>query len=137
MVTQLIYMSEPFGYDSAILGGILAGARRNNPRDAITGALVCRRDIYLQLLEGDAAAIDALYQRISVDDRHLGVTLLSRAEVADRRFPDWAMLHDPARSWLWSAEEVARGAVQTAGWLALQRVFERIAAEVVERDRPD
>lgn len=137
MVTQLIYMSEPFGYDSAILGGILASARRNNPREAITGALICRQDIYLQLLEGDAAAIDTLYQRIAVDDRHLGVTLLSRAEVADRLFPAWAMLHDPARSWLWSADEVARGVVQGGGWLALQRVFERIATEVGQDDRPD
>ncbi|MEG3086385.1 BLUF domain-containing protein [Sphingomonas sp. PB4P5] len=136
MVTQLIYMSQPFGYDSAMLAGILAAARRNNPRHAITGALICRQDIYLQLLEGDAAAIDALYQRISIDDRHLAVTLLSRAEVPDRLFSAWAMLHDPARSWLWSVDEVAQGAVRDAGPLALQRVFERIAAEVMQDDLP-
>ena len=45
MVTQLIYMSEPFEFDTSILAGILADARRNNRRDAITGALICRQDI--------------------------------------------------------------------------------------------
>lgn len=129
MVTQLIYMSEPFGYDDNILTSILATARRKNARDAITGALICRHDIYLQLIEGDAAAIDALFARISVDDRHLAVTLLNRVKVADRLFPKWAMLHDPARTWLWSADEVGRGAVRAATPETLQQVFARAGAE--------
>ena len=129
MVTQLIYMSEPFGYDDNILTSILATARRRNARDAITGALICRHDIYLQLIEGDAAAIDALFARILVDDRHLAVTLLNRAEVSERLFPQWAMLHDPAHTWIWSADEVAGGAVRKATPEALQRVFVRAAAE--------
>ncbi|HEX8382103.1 MAG TPA: BLUF domain-containing protein [Sphingomonas sp.] len=129
MITQLIYMSEPFGYDSAVLSAILATARRNNARHGITGALICRHDVYLQLIEGDAAAIDQLFARISVDDRHLAVTLLNRAEVAGRVLPDWAMLHDPARSWLWSSAEVGRGAIRQATPAALQQVFARAAVE--------
>lgn len=129
MVMQLIYMSEPFGYDSAILSAILTTARRNNSRRGITGALICRHDIYLQLIEGDAAAIDALFASISIDDRHLAVTLLTRAETADRVFPDWAMKHDPARSWLWSPHDVGRGAVRQATSEALQTVFARAAAD--------
>ena len=135
MVTQLIYMSEPFGYDDAILTSILANARRRNARDAITGALICRHDIYLQLIEGDGAAIDALYARIAADDRHLAVTLLSRAEVADRLFPGWAMLHDPARSWLWSPDEVGRGAVREATPERLQALFARAGTEASAGDR--
>lgn len=129
MVTQLIYMSQPFGFDGAILAGILMTARRNNPRNAITGALICRQDVYLQLIEGDAAAIDALYARIVADNRHLAVTLLSRAEVEDRLFPDWAMLHDPAHSWLWSPEEVENGALREATPATLRDVFARAAAD--------
>lgn len=129
MVTQLIYMSQPFGYDSAMLAGILTTARRNNPRHGITGALICRPDVYLQLLEGDAAPVGALYDRIAADDRHLEVTLLNRAEVPNRLFPDWAMLHDPARSWLWTPEEVWGGAVRGASPAALRAVFARAAAE--------
>lgn len=123
MVTQLIYMSQPFGYDSATLSSILATARRNNPQHAITGALICRQDIYLQLLEGPAQAIDCLYESILTDNRHMDVTLLSRAEVDARMFPDWAMLHDPAHSWHWSAEEMSSGAIVKASAEVLQSVF--------------
>lgn len=129
MVTQLIYMSEPFGFDTAILAGILTDARRNNRRDGVTGALICRHDIYLQLIEGDAAAIDALFARIAKDDRHLAVTELCRGEVSERMFPHWDMLDDPARSWLWSPDEVAHGAVMAAAPGDVRAVFERVAAE--------
>lgn len=122
-------MSQPFGFDEAILAGILTGARRNNPRDGITGALICRHDIYLQLIEGDAAAIDALYDRISRDDRHLAVTPLYRGTAAERMFPDWAMLDDPARSWLWSPDAVAAGAITNTAPAAIRDVFVRVATE--------
>ena len=111
-----------------MLSGILMVARRNNPRHGVTGALICRDDVYLQLIEGEAAAIDALYARIRADDRHLDVTLLCRAAVPDRLFPDWAMLHDPAHSWLWTPEEVGRGAIAEATPAALRAVFARAAA---------
>ena len=75
---RLIYCSRPFGFDDAALNGILIDARRCNERDAITGALICRADIYLQLLEGPAAAVDATFARIAKDNRHLEVNLLSR-----------------------------------------------------------
>jgi Sensors of blue-light using FAD len=128
-LVQLIYSSEPFGFDEAMLGGILVQARRNNPALGITGCLVCRQDLYLQLLEGEDDAIEALYARIEKDDRHLAVSLLSRQTVSARMFPDWAMRDDPARSWLWSADAVAKGAARAASPLELQAIFGRIAAE--------
>jgi hypothetical protein len=123
---QLIYRSQPFGYDAAMLAGILSSARRNNPRDDITGALICRHDIYLQLIEGPPAAIDALYARIAVDDRHDDVRLLHVANVDERLFPDWAMLDDEASSWFWSPADVAAGAIEAAGPAALQAAFARL-----------
>ncbi len=128
MITQLIYMSQPFGYDSATLSGILATARRNNPKHGVTGALICRHDIYLQLLEGPARAIDSLFEGILVDPRHLEVKLLSRTEVADRMFPDWAMLHDPAHSWHCSPDDVSRGAIANAKPEELLNVFQQAAS---------
>ena len=128
-IHQLIYMSEPFGFDDGILNGILSISRRNNTRDGLTGALVCRRDIYLQLLEGPMAAVEATYARIAGDDRHLALKRLWSGEVGDRIFPDWAMRDDPARSWLWSEAEVSAGAVQTASPADVRGVFERVARE--------
>ena len=130
MVTQLIYMSEPFGFDDSMLAGILTDARRNNRRDGITGALICRQDIYLQLIEGDATAIDSLFARIAIDNRHLAVRELCRSDAAERLFPQWDMLDDPARSWLWSPNNVAHGAVAAASPGEIRAVFERIAAEI-------
>jgi NAD(P)-dependent dehydrogenase (short-subunit alcohol dehydrogenase family) len=126
-ITQLIYTSQPFGFDDAILNGILVGARRNNPALDITGCLICRHDMYLQLLEGPGDAIDALFAKIKMDDRHLVVAQLSRATVSARMFPDWAMRDDPAQSWLWPPEAVANGALFQASPDALRAVFARVA----------
>ena len=54
----------PFGYDGAMLAGILMYARRCNGRDAATGALICRDDLFLQMLEGPEAAVEATDGRI-------------------------------------------------------------------------
>lgn len=126
---QLIYASRPFGFDQSALNGILVQARRNNDRDDITGALVCRADLYLQLLEGPEPAIEAAFARIVRDDRHVEVERLSRASVTDRLFPGWAMRDDPARSWMWSQGDVADGAVVRATRDELLGIFARLAAE--------
>ncbi|MES2755624.1 MAG: BLUF domain-containing protein [Pseudomonadota bacterium] len=120
---QLIYRSQPFGFDDAMLAGILMDARRNNACDGITGALICRHDLYLQLIEGPAAAIDALYGKIAVDARHLDVRPLLSEEVAERMFPDWAMLDDEAPSLFWSPDEVVAGVLEAAGPAALRGAF--------------
>jgi hypothetical protein len=125
-INQLIYTSQPFGFDDAMLNGILVQARRNNPLNDITGCLICRQDLYLQLLEGPEAALDALYAKIRGDDRHLEVMQLSRANVSTRLFPDWAMRDDPAQSWLWPPAAVAAGALFQASPDALRAVFARV-----------
>ena len=130
-VQRVIYASRPFGFDTAMLGGIMVAARRNNRRDGVTGALICRADIYLQLLEGPRAAVDAVYARIADDDRHANVEPVFAGAVAARLFPAWDMLDDPAVSWLWPPAAVAAGAALVAG--AAAAVFERLANEVACR----
>jgi hypothetical protein len=97
-----------------MLAGILSAARRNNPRLGITGALICRHDIYLQLIEGPADAIDALFATIEADDRHFDVRLLLSEDMGERMFPDWAMLDDTSPSQFWSTAEVAASALEAA-----------------------
>lgn len=111
---RAIYTSRPFGFDSAILGGILMDARRRNERDGITGALICRADVYLQWLEGTEPQVRKALARIGRDDRHVEMVVHVAAPVADRVFGDWAMLHDPAATWIWPQAEVARGATERA-----------------------
>jgi len=126
---QLIYSSRPFGFDDASLNGILLTARRNNARDGITGALICRHDLYLQLLEGPQEAVEARYGGIARDNRHLEVVKRMSRQVTDRMFPNWAMRDDPARSWMWTAEEVAQGALDRATPADFITIFKRLADE--------
>jgi hypothetical protein len=129
---QLIYTSQPFGFDNAILNGILIDARCCNKRDDVTGALICRADVYLQLLEGPAAAIEATFARIAKDDRHLSVVTLSHVQVAERLFPNWSMRDDPAHTWFWTKNDVAAGALSRATRSDLLGVFSRLAANPSE-----
>lgn len=111
-----------------MLAGILSTARRNNPREGITGALICRHDLYLQLIEGPADAINALYAMIAADDRHCNVELLLTEDMGERMFPDWAMMDDTAPSQFWSEEEVAAGALKAASSDELRAPFTRLSA---------
>ena len=125
---QLTYASRPFGFDEAMLAGILLDARRCNARDDITGALICRDDLYLQLLEGPAATVEAAYDRISRDDRHIEVRPLTRRPVEVRLFGAWAMRDDPAQSWVWSRDAVHNGAAEQASEADVLAIFQRLAA---------
>ena len=126
---QIIYSSTPFGFDAPTLSGILVDARRNNARDGITGALICRSDVFLQLLEGPGAKVIAALERIKDDDRHADVRLHVSQRVADRLFGRWSMLDDPARSWFWSQQEVAAGVIDRAKPAQISAIFLRCAAE--------
>ena len=126
-LTQLVYASHPFGFDEAMLNGILLDARRCNERDSITGALIARGDLYLQLLEGPTEKVLATYHRIIVDDRHVQVKLMVQRQVEARMFPGWAMRDDPAKSWIWSIDAVKNGAVERATDEEVLVFFTRLA----------
>ena len=133
-LVQLIYASQPFGFDTAILAGILLDARRYNARDHITGALIARQDLYLQLLEGPEEKVRTTYERIARDDRHVDMVSLVDRPVEARLFPGWAMRDDPAQSWIWTMDEVAEGAVARATEQEVLGFFTRLAdLDVVPR----
>jgi hypothetical protein len=130
---QLTYASRPFGFDGPTLAGILLDARRCNERDGITGALICRDDLFLQLLEGPADAVEATYRRIANDDRHVEVRALTRRTVSDntRLFPRWSMKDDPAQSWIWSRAEVDAGVPEKATEAEVVALFQRLASAAI------
>jgi predicted metal-dependent HD superfamily phosphohydrolase len=129
-LTQLIYASTPFGFDMQTLKGILTTARHNNARDDITGALICRGDLYLQMLEGPRAAVTRRFHKIMADDRHTNVSLISYRDAQARMFGDWHMLDDPARSWMWNQTQIAAGAMDRASEGEVQAVFTRLRREL-------
>jgi len=126
---RLIYASHPFGFDDLALSGILTTAQRNNLRDGITGTLICREDLYMQLLEGDRPAVEAAFDRIRRDDRHTDIVPLVQEMTSQRLFPTWAMRHDPAKSWMWTREQVREGCVEQATREEVLAMFVRLVAE--------
>jgi Sensors of blue-light using FAD len=125
-IVQLVYSSRPFGFDLSMLGNILMRSRRNNARDDVTGALICRADLYLQWLEGPPGAVEATYAKILKDDRHLDIVRRITRPATTRMFPEWSMRDDPAEGWLWSQEEVDGGVMDRAEAIDFIRVFERV-----------
>ena len=73
------------------LGTLFSTARSRNKQRRITGALLCTDDSFVQLLEGDEAAVRTLFDHISHDPRHDAVSVVASGLVADRVFSRWAM----------------------------------------------
>lgn len=89
---SIIYASrETEAFDPARLDALLAEARVRNAAEGITGLLLYAGGSFLQLLEGDAEAVESTYGRIAADPRHADVRLLARDEVGERMVGDWSM----------------------------------------------
>ena len=134
-LSRVIYSSRPFGFDTGVLNGILADARRANRRDDITGALICRADLYLQWLEGPEDRLRATMARIRRDDRHVEVIQHVATHPDDRVFARWEMLHDPAATWIWTQAEVRTGARERATPEEVTGFFLTLRAKVRPADR--
>ena len=128
---HLIYSSRPFGFDQNTLNGILVTSIDNNKKGHITGALICRSDLYLQYLEGPTETIDETFDKIKRDDRHVEVKILKEGMHSERLFPRWAMRDDPVRSWMWSREEVDKGALDTIDADEAYSIFVRHSKELL------
>lgn len=89
---RIIYCSQA-SYDIAPeeLVTLLEISRRNNEPVGLSGMLLYSSQSFLQVLEGEAAALEATYARVKADDRHTNLRLLLDAEVAAPLFPDWTM----------------------------------------------
>ncbi|MEY4563467.1 MAG: hypothetical protein RLZZ618_2744 [Pseudomonadota bacterium] len=92
MLVRLMYASR--AADSVTqdeLAQIMKRAKADNPAAGITGVLCFSAGVFLQVLEGGRASVNALYNRIAQDRRHSDVTLLSFEEIGERSFACWSM----------------------------------------------
>jgi len=126
---QLIYVSRPLGYDPQQLADILTVARARNAAADVTGMLVSRWDLFVQLLEGPRQAVEETFARIRRDIRHVEVTLLRLEPAEERLFPGWEMRDDAVPSWLWSRADVLAGKHREASPEEALGIFTRIAGE--------
>ena len=92
MLTRLLYVSKPVGpITTHVTASLLENSRVSNKKSEITGVLCQGSGIYMQVLEGERTAVNALYSRIIADKRHSQIELLSFEEVDQRRYGHWSM----------------------------------------------
>lgn len=63
----------------------------NNTDTDVTGLLVATNRHFIQILEGDAVRINALFESIKTDARHTRVELKASRLIEKRMFGGWAM----------------------------------------------
>ena len=130
LIKQVIYVSKPVGFDDKILDSILVQSKRNNEKNQITGALICRSDLYLQYLEGPAHKIDFVYSKIKLDSRHTDVKLLEDTRSKRRLFSNWAMRDDPVKDWMWTQKEVADAIFERLSKNDAMKIFVQHSKEI-------
>lgn len=124
VIRRLLYRSRQayeFGTDDLLR--LLLAARRYNGDHGITGLLLFRDGVFMQLLEGAAADIEGLYARIAEDPRHQDVDMLQAADGVERMLPGWQMAYAQAPQM--DGEDVFAGLVSDVGALQLLARAER------------
>lgn len=90
--TRLIYISRlARPLDNAELQRLVGSAQIHNRRRDITGLLAFTGRHFVQVLEGDDAALDRLLTSLMADPRHTAVKVLWRQSIATRQYDRWAM----------------------------------------------
>lgn len=89
---HIIYLSwatTPFSDEQ--LHTLLQEARSHNTAAGVTGILVYGNECFMQVLEGEEAAVRSLYEHIKGDARHRDVTAYADKAITQRAFGDWSM----------------------------------------------
>jgi Sensors of blue-light using FAD len=81
------------------LAALLEKSRLNNERDGVTGMMLYRDGLFIQALEGPAAAVSNLMGRIRKDPRISSCDVIDEGDAEERIFAEWRMafrnLDDP------------------------------------------
>lgn len=93
-------------------------AKKRNSAEGITGALVYNGLNFMQLLEGNKAAVSECLSRISRDRRHSGLAIIRRHTRNYREFENWDMMYNRVSS------KGLQPAEPFADWLARKEVSE-------------
>lgn len=105
---QVVFASKPVDYSAPSVLNILLTARQYNTLHGITGALIYRDDLFLQLLEGDSITVRNIMKRINLDERHTDVSVLYERSIPSRTFSAWNMYENRLDQSRWSRDAVRK-----------------------------
>jgi len=94
-LVRMIYASRVNELKPNEVNSILEAAKRNNPRQGLTGLLCFDSDCFLQCLEGSRQAVNHLYSIITHDPRHRDAVILDYRQISKRDFAEWSMGYVP------------------------------------------
>jgi hypothetical protein len=93
---QLIYLSratQPFSVEDLL--ALRRISEKNNRGRDVTGCMLYSDRNFIQLLEGPAEAVDALFEKIGRDPRHTDIVVVHDRPAERRAYPSWWMaVHD-------------------------------------------
>jgi hypothetical protein len=100
LVHYLVYSSrETHPMTDVDLSALLDESRKRNETSKVTGMLLYKDGKFLQILEGNEAIVESLYERIRGDSRHKDGQVLLTGDVSKRQFPDWSMGFTNLSNW--------------------------------------
>ncbi|UOG73334.1 BLUF domain-containing protein [Hymenobacter tibetensis] len=80
-----------FGVTVADVEALVEWSRNYNAQHQLTGLLLYSEEQFVQVIEGEEAAVRALFARIQQDARHRQVVTLSEGPGPQRLFAEWSM----------------------------------------------
>lgn len=92
LMYRLIYVSSarrPFADQE--LEELLQKSRQNNIASKITGLLLYRDGMFMQILEGSEQSVLTLLAKIKSDSRHHSLKVVIGGQAPRREFSDWSM----------------------------------------------
>ena len=91
-LVHLIYAStakEPFSEDELLK--LLYTARIKNEKHHVSGMLLSSKNNFFQVLEGNKADIESLFETIKKDQRHQDIVKIIYEPILKRAFGEWTM----------------------------------------------
>lgn len=89
---HIVYISsaiKPFSESELV--DLLITCRERNSQKGITGMLLYNDGNFMQIIEGEEAAVKELYAIIGQDPRHNGHILLIEEQTSESLFGEWSM----------------------------------------------
>ena len=121
---QLLYVSaatKPFG--NAALQTLVTSARSYNHDRGLTGLLLYSESLFLQMLEGEEAAVhEVYYDRIAADPRHTHLRLLADGPVAGCVFPTGASVSWTPCPQNWATSWATSASMAPTSWPSMPRL---------------
>lgn len=138
MIELIYYSIASTSLSKEDVYNILEVSQKNNLQKNITGCMLYYNDAFIQILEGDAEAIEVLYSKIEADQRHYNIRQVYRDEKKERLFKDWSMAFydldkndDPKKDKLIFRENFKEISLQTDQSSMASQLFWDISREII------